>query len=311
MAFSYSLPGAARSSPRVALWRRLGRLGAVSPTSGVYVLPAREECVEGFQWLAQEIRRSKGEALLLRVDQFEGLTDPQLIALFNQTRQADYKAIDDEAAELEKSLSARKKRADPPRARDTVSRLRRRYVEVSRVDYFDCAEGARLNARLERIETALIPPRPAAANVALTPIAEYRQRCWVTRPRPHVDRLACIWLIRRFVNPQARVRYALRPEPDEIAFDFSEGQFGHQLGLCTFEAMLAAFGLSEPALQAMAEIVHEIDLRDGRAARAETAGVDAVLHGWRRANLSDAELEAHGVALFEGLYAALAHGMTV
>src|ERR671919_2563447 len=77
--FSYSLPSKAQSSPRVALWRRLRRLGAISPTGGIYVLPAREECQEAFQWLAEEVQHAKGEALVTHVDHFEGLTDGDLI----------------------------------------------------------------------------------------------------------------------------------------------------------------------------------------------------------------------------------------
>jgi len=136
-------------------------------------------------------------------------------------------------------------------------------------------------------------------------VSAYRGRRWVTRPRPHVDRLACIWLIRRFVDPQAIVRYAATPEPDEVGFDMAGGVFGHQGQLCTFETMARAFGLDEPALHAIAEIVHTIDLRDGQSTRPEIAGVDAVLHGWLSADLTDTEREHAGIALFEGLYQTL------
>jgi hypothetical protein len=125
------------------------------------------------------------------------------------------------------------------------------------------------------------------------------------RPRPHVDRLSCIWLIRRFINPQAVVRYSATPEPGEVGFDMPRGEFTHRGPLCTFETMVRAFGLEDQVLQAMGEIIHEIDLRDGRYGHPETAGIDAVLKGWLLAGLADPELEAHGVALFEGLYADL------
>src|ERR1700737_5530622 len=92
--FSYSLPAKGRSSPRVAVWRRLRALGAISPKGGVHVLPAREECVESFQWLAQEVEQAGGEALLLRVDRFEGLSDTRLVDLFREARKEDYAALD-------------------------------------------------------------------------------------------------------------------------------------------------------------------------------------------------------------------------
>jgi hypothetical protein len=141
------------------------------------------------------------------------------------------------------------------------------------------------------------------ADVALASLTAYRDRRWVTRPRPHVDRLACAWLIRHFINPDAAIRYALEPEPDEISFDMTEAHFGHQGLLCTFETMIRAFQLNTPGLGTLAEIVHEIDLRDGQYSHPEQAGIDAILKGWLVAQLGDAELEAHGIALFEGLYA--------
>ena len=303
--FTYSLPSKAGSSPRVTLWRRLRRLGAVTPAGSIYVLPAREDCVEAFQWLAQEIRQARGDALVMHVGQFAGLPDPQVIALFQTARAEDYAALDTEAAALEQGAAAADDPEERSRLQDLLARLHRRYAEIVRVDYFNCPEGTRVAARLGRIQEALAPV--VAEPVVPVALAAYHAARWVTRPRPHVDRLACAWLIRRFVNPAAPIRYAAQPEPGEVAFDMVDAQFGHTGSLCTFETMLRAFGLDEPALQAVAEVVHEIDLRDGQYARPETAGIDAVLAGWQRADLADAEREARGLALFEGLYAAFAH----
>ena len=302
--FSYSLPSKARSSPRVAVWRRLRTLGAISPKGGVHVLPPRDECVEAFQWLAQEVEQAKGEALLLRVERFEGLSDAHLIELFQAARRQDYEALDTRAAALEKSLGTKDRRArDRLRARDILARLRREHAAIARVDFFDCPSGAQAAARLARIEQALAPGQAAEARVAPAAVAAYRGKRWVTRPHPHVDRLACAWLIRRFINPGAQIRYASTPEPDEVAFDMRGAPFGHRGNLCTFETMIKAFALDDPGLRAIAEIVHEVDLRDGRYARPEVPGVDAILKGW--ATYTDAERESHGIALFDGLHAAL------
>src|SRR5215471_8364656 len=110
--FSYSLPSGGRSSPRVAVWRRLRALGAVSPKGGVHVLPDREECMEAFQWLAQEVEQAGGEALLMRVQQFQGLSDAELIRLFQQAREADYAALAERTGSLEKVVAGGRKR-DP------------------------------------------------------------------------------------------------------------------------------------------------------------------------------------------------------
>ncbi len=303
LVFSYSLPSKSRSSPRVTLWRRLGRLGAVSPTGGLYILPARDECFEAFQWLAQEIEHAQGEALVMRVAQFQGLTDEQLIALFNQARAKEYAAVEESAALLEKE-SKKIKETQRPEMLDALAKLRNRFNEISRVDYFGTPEAMRVATRLSRIDDAL-SRSGESPQVSRATLEAYRDKRWVTRPRPHVDRLACIWLIRRFINPDAVIRYSVTAEADEIGFDMNEATFGHQGNLCTFETMVKAFGLDDAALQAMAEIVHEIDLRDGKYARPATAGVDQILEGWLHAGYSDGELQAHGVALYEGLYLAL------
>lgn len=303
--FSYSLPSEVHSSPRVALWRRLRRLGAISPTGGLHVLPGREECLEAFQWLAQEVQQVKGEALVMWVERFEGVSDAELIERFRQVRAQEYTGIEAQAAALEERLSAQLKPEERSHMRRELEKLRRQHAEIARVDFFDAPEGSRVDSRLARIAQALTAGEAPAAMVTPTTIEAYRDKRWVTRPRPHVDRLSCIWLIRRFINPAAVVRYALVPAPDEVAFDMREGEFGHRGNLCTFETMITAFGLDDPNLRLIGEIVHEIDLRDGRYAHPEIAGIDAVLRGWLLARFPDAELEAHGVVLFEGLYAEL------
>lgn len=308
--FSYSLPSKARSSPRVALWRRLRRLGAVQTRGRVYVLPDQEDCVEGFQWLANEVKEAGGEALIMRVQQFEGIADADLVELFRKTRDEDYRELRREMDRLAKVLKhSQDAAADRRDLGDRLVRLRRRYAEVARIDYFNAPEGSRMLTRLDALEKTL-SSRVLPTRVPEAPrqrVEAYRRKRWITRPRPHVDRLACAWLIRRFIDPRAKIRYANTPKPGEVAFDMERSEFGHRGSFCTFETMIQTFGFKDPALRAIAEIVHEIDLRDGRYARPETAGLDAILNGWLRAGLSDQELESHGVAMCEGLYAAMRH----
>lgn len=303
--FSYSLPSRGRSSPRVAVWRRLRAVGAVSPKGGVHVLPARDECVEAFQWLAQEVEHANGEALLMRVEQFEGLSDTQLIALFQAARKDDYAALDERAAALETTLAGSRKRApkDDAEARELLARFRREHAEIARTDFFNSPDGVQVASRLARIEEALAPGGSGDVPTPHVSPSAYRNKRWVTRPSPHVDRLACAWLIRRFINPRAVIRYSNTPQPEEVPFDMGQGPFSHRGNFCTFEVMVRTFGLNDAAMAAVAEIVHEIDLRDGRYVRPEVPGIDAVLRGWM--SRSDAEREVHGIALFDGLHAAL------
>jgi hypothetical protein len=295
--FSYSL-STKSSSPRVALWRRLRRLGAVSPAGGLYVLPARDECVEAFNWLAQEIRQAHGEAVVLRVERFEGLTDQALIAMFEQARGEEYAQLDAQISSLEKL-----KPKERTQLQDAVEKLRKQLAEIARVDYFGSPVGSRVAGRLATLAQSLSSDRAPVPPISAASISAYRGKTWVTRPRPYIDRLACAWLIRRFIDPNAVIRYSPQPEPGQVAFDMEEGgEFGHRGNLCTFETMCRAFSLDDAGVRALAEIVHEIDLRDGQFVPPAASGVDAVLEGWHRANLTDAQLETHGIALFEGLY---------
>jgi hypothetical protein len=300
LVFSYSLPSKAPSSPRVTLWRRLKRLGAIAFNS-VQVLPDRDECLEAFQWLAQEVQKAGGEALIMRVEQFEGLSNAEIIERFRAARRDDYARLEAEAAALVNALPEAQEDLH-----DRIEKLYKHHADIRRIDFFDCPEGARVIARLNQIAAALAPA-PGAIAIAAAALDQYRQRSWVTRPRPHVDRLACIWLIRRFIDPQAEIRYAKTAAANEVPFDMGQGDFQHQGNLCTFDVMVRAFGLEgDAALQGLGQIVHEIDLRDSQYHRPQTAGVDALLRGWLLANFSDSALELHGIALFEGLYTTLA-----
>ncbi len=303
---TYSLPSGSSSSPRVAIWRRLRQLGAASPTGSLYLLPFSEENQEAFGWLAQEIEEAGGEALVLQIDRLEGKAEERLIDTFRSARAEEYRKIvaeaDEAGAQTGRAGLGREERTD---LRDRLEKLRRRFAEVARIDFFHAPEGTDAAAALARLEAGLGRGETPAREVPSAELARYRGRRWVTRPRPHVDRLASAWLIRRFVDPAAEIRYGETPEPGEVSFDMRDAEFGHQGNLCTFETLIAAFGLGgDPALVTLAEIVHEIDLRDGLSARPEIPGIDGLLRGWGSAGWPDADLESHGTALFEGLYLA-------
>src|SRR5262245_9479160 len=301
IALTYSLPSAAASSRRVAVWRRLRALGAVSPTGSLYLLPENEENQEALDWLAQEIESGGGEALVLRIEKLVGDAERRVVELSRTARDEDYQKIADEAGQDGKTG-----------LRERIERLRRRFAEVNRIDFFEAPGRTAAEAALARLEAQLGGGEAAGREVPRADLKRYKGRKWVTRPRPHVDRLACAWLIRRFVDPQAAIRYGDAPKKGEISFDIRNADFGHRGNRCTFETLMAAFGLEEdPALSALAEIVHEIDLRDGASARPEIPGVEAALRGWSAAGWPDSELERHGVALFEGLYRGLPQGRAV
>ncbi len=117
-------------------------MATAAAAGGVHVLPARLECIEAFQWLAQEIRQAQGDALVMHVDHFEGVSDPQLIALFHAARKEEYDALDTEAAALEQSLTMGTAPDEQGERQAVLAKLRRRYAEIARVDYFHAPESA-------------------------------------------------------------------------------------------------------------------------------------------------------------------------
>ncbi len=305
LVFSYSLSSGVNSSSRVAVWRKLGRLGAIVPKAGVYVLPDKEECFESLQWLTQEVQHAKGEAVVMRVNQFEGLSDTQLIKFFQEARKDDYEAVDLELDNLERDIHMKAKALKSSKLADTLKKIRSRFSDISQIDFFDSPQAVRVRDRMNKLEKNLSSSQGQPQQIPKVSIALYKSKRWVTRPHPHVDRLACAWLIRRFINLKAAIRYSNEPKANEVAFDMKGVPFGHQGNLCSFETMIQAFDLQDSGLDAIAEIVHAIDLKDGRYVRPEINGVAAILDGWRSTKFTDQELESHGISLFEGLYKAL------
>ncbi len=297
--FSYSLSSKGSSSQRVALWRRLKRLGALSHSSGVYILPEREECLESFQWLVQEVQAAKGSASLMKVEKFESLTDRELQEMFRKVSNQAYDSIDHSIDWLAKIL---KKGKDRSEIKPKIDKIKSEFLEIKQTDFFNSPKSQEVLGRINKIQQNVLQSSSDEKSLPAYKIEEYKNKTWVTRPKPHVDRLACAWLIRKFIDPEASIRYSHAPETKEIPFDVKGCLFGHQGNLVSFETLIMIFHLKDPALKPMAEIIHEIDLRDSIYSQPETKGVEQILKGWIQASFSDKELESHGIALFEGLY---------
>ena len=130
-------------------------------------------------------------------------------------------------------------------------------------------------------------------------------RTWVTRRDVHVDRMASAWLIRRFIDPEARFKLVAasgyRPEAGELRFDMYEAEYTHEGELCTFQTLLRRFGVSDPGLAEIGEIVRDIDCKDIKYGRSETAGVSAMIAGIASGTADDQERIARSGPLFDGL----------
>ena len=159
---------------------------------------------------------------------------------------------------------------------------------------------ARGHFEFDQVHTA-----PAAKRVRA---AEYRGRTWVTRKDVHIDRIASAWLIRRFIDPKAKFRFVadddFRPRPRDVRFDMFAAEFTHEGDRCTFETIVARFGLRDRALATVAHVVHDIDVKDARFGRSETAGISQLIDGICRSSSSDSERLQLGAAVFDHFYAA-------
>jgi len=294
---------------RVKIGRRLQRVGAIAVKNSVYVLPDGDQSVEDFQWIRREIVDGGGDASVCRAAFIDGLTDDQLRDAFRAARDADYAEIAEAARALQPAARTRARFAASGRGEDEVTRLRKRFAAVAGIDFFEASGRAAADKALNAVEMKLTPAnvRQAAASSRVDR-GKYRARTWVTRKGVFVDRIASAWLIRRFIDPDARFRFVdpdtYRPMPGELRFDMFEGEFTHEGDRCTFETLVHRFGLeSDPALKTIAEVVHDIDMKDGKYDRPDTAGVESLLMGIARSSPNDEERVVHGGALFAALYA--------
>jgi hypothetical protein len=291
------------SSLRVRVWRRLRALGAVPLKRTVYLLPEVSDHYEQFQWLAEEIQRAGGEATLVRVQRIENMTTADVVRRFHEARNPEYAAL---AARYRKLLPSLDRKAARDRIDAEIGRLGKEYERLRELDFFDAPARAEVDRLREAIDMKRRPAeRARRVQTRALDLRGLRGKTWVTRPRPHVDRLASAWLIKRFIDPDATFVFA---EPghfpaDAIAFDTPGVELSHDGDDCTFETLIKRAGLRDRRLARLAEIVHEADLRDGKFARDEARGIDLAIRGLLAADPDDQHVLAHGVTLFEGLYA--------
>ncbi len=294
---------------RVKIRRRLQQLGAVAIKQTVYALPRSEQAREDFEWLRAEIAAGGGEAFICSASFLAGVSDDEVEAMFRKNRREDYRRIVAEAAgmaaEMDRGPSSS---AEIPAHLRT---LRRRLAEVVQLDFFRADGRAEAEEALTRLEARLAQLPTGAVDLEGRSMTEvlsaYRGRTWVTRQGIFVDRTASAWLIRRFIDPKARFTFVPgrthKPGRGEVRFDMFEAEFTHDGDRCTFEVLLDRFRLTDTALQAIAEIVHDLDLKEAKFGRPETAGVGATLEGIAEQYGEDDDRLAHASTLWDALYA--------
>ena len=287
---------------RVKIWRRLQQLGALAIKNSVYAMPLSEQALEDLVWVVREIEQGGGEASICEARFVQGLSDGQVEAAFRSAREADYEAIAGDARRLAHASRGPKPGAgeDAPGSGE-IERLKKRLADVIAIDFFEAGARASAIAALAQLE------RPARRARRENPsIGGLKRRTWVTRRDVFVDRMASAWLIRRFIDPSARFKFVpskrYEPRAGELRFDMFGGEFTHEGDRCTFEVLLERAAVREPGLVAISQMVHDIDLKDGKYGRPETAGFERVLQGIVMANASDTARLERSASIFDDLY---------
>ena len=294
---------------RVKIWRRLQRLGAVPVKNSVYVLPKSDQSQEDFQWVLREVVESGGDASLCEARFVDGLSDDQVMQLFRSAREDDYQEISRDLERIATSFSKKTKPSSERKKRlvHELERIHKRLAEVAAIDFF----GAPGRENTERLIFALDARLQEGSSAGKTAEAkqqlqDFQGRIWVTRKGIHVDRMASAWLIRRFIDPHSRFKFVpakgYQPEPGETRFDMYDAEFTHEGDRCTFEVLLERLGLSDPGLGPIAQIVHDIDLKDSKFAREETPGIDRLITGIAMANKDDDKRLERANAVFDDFY---------
>jgi hypothetical protein len=300
------------------IWRKLSRIGAVPFKGSGHILPDNEENHEYFQWLVSEVISRGGEGAFVRVERIESMTEKELITLFDQNRAKEYRPVEEGVEALKRRIGNSKKTGAAENRKKLIkdfNRLLKEFEMVRKVDFFFSKKGGALEIRLKGIEKEIKSLRTRGINepeklMAQKERKDYQRRTWVTRKRPYVDRMASAWLIRKFIDPKAVFKFIkedeiVNPEEGPVAFDMKNGEFTHRGDLCTFEVMIRVFGLKDRALKKMAQIVHEIDLKDEKHPAPEAQGIEELLNGIRKTGRNDLEILEKGMALFELLYASI------
>jgi hypothetical protein len=292
------------SNLRVRTWRRLQELGAIAVKQSVYVLPDTAESREDFEWLKVEIEGAGGEAVVYSADHVDAVAEAALIDQFRQVRQQAYTEL---ASELQRIHRAGASRQGPPGRRRDLARYRERFAGIERVDFFGSAGRDRVVRLLADLEAAA----PSAATAKGPQLdggpgdtGQYDDCLWVTRPRPGVDRMASAWLIRRFIDSKARFGFItdVKSAGEALPFDMFGAGFGHTGDRCTFETLAARFAIRDPAVARIAEIVHDLDLKDSKFGAPEATTLGIAIEGLQLSSTDDSRLLDQGMTLFEALY---------
>lgn len=295
---------------RVKIWRHLQKIGAVAIKNSVYALPKNESTQELFQWVIREILESKGEATLCEANFVDGLTDQEIEALFNSERDSEYQKLSEEVKKKLQGFPKKAKiTANQRKDLETnLAKVKQRLSEITSIDFFGASGRETAFGLVIEFENEIRSTEPGSTTIGKTTFAgqDLQGRTWITRKGIHVDRMACAWLIKRFIDSRASFKYVdgktYQPQPRELRFDMFEAEFTHEGDRCTFEVLLERTNLKDPSLKEISEIIHDLDLKDSKFGRQDAVGINELITGIALTYPEDEVRLSRSSALFDDLY---------
>ena len=293
---------------RVKIWRRLQKLGAVAIKNSVYALPVSEQAQEDLNWVLREIVEGGGDASLVEARLIEGLNDEQVKEMFRAARDTDYQAVANEARELARALPRKGEVPEEKRGEmeTSLARLRKHVADIAAIDFFHARSRETVDGLLTEIDEKLSIRASEKETAAAETVEKPRAATWVTRTGIHVDRMASAWLIRRFIDRDARFKFVTareyRHKQGELRFDMFDGEYTHKGELCTFEVLLRTFEVTDAALRHVGEIIHDIDLKVDTYGHAETRGFEQLVNAIAMAHREDEARLTRASAMLDDLY---------
>jgi len=312
----YSVPSHPVSN-RMKIWRKLAKTGAVQLKGAVYILPATDEHEEFLQWLIGEVKSMGGDGAFVRSAEIRSIDENDIRQLFLNQAEKEYRGFEKKFETLERKVQSIRKGAkqdENARLADHAGKLARELDDIQLRDFFSSPIGVEMTKRMQSLKTALkgLGGRGVEPTGSVTPkrAADYQGRTWFTRKKPFIDRMASAWLIRRFVDSKAAFKFINESDLGGVGgnaattYDIRDGEFTHIGDQCTFEVLMKSFGIRDKAVRKIAEIVHDLDVKDDKYGDPEATGVEEILIGIRKTAKNDSDALERGMAVFEMLYKA-------
>lgn len=309
--FAYSLPG---SNPkgRVKVWRKLSNIGALQLKSSFYILPMSDANYEHLEWTAKEVEEMGGDAVLFKSECIENMKDETISAMFNAERESDYLRLEEKIRKHEAKLTERGTSKDKIKKelKREIKKITKEFSAIKEIDYFSSDRGEKTEILLASFANRLGSIEKGEEGVSVIEplnIKAYKSKTWATRKGPYIDRMASYWLIKRFIDDKARIRFVSasdvkKKKKNSISFDIKGGDFTHQGNRVTFEVIAESFGIRDKGIEHIGKIVHALDLKDDVYYSEDSKGVEDVIKGIIRISKDDHEVMEKGLLIFDALY---------